>query len=213
MEVVVITAIISSIGLKGIEGYKIQVEVQLIPGIESVNIVGLPDVSVKESKDRVMGALYAYECEIPDKKVIINLSPAEQRKNSSLFDLAMAIGVMKADGFIEDAIPEKAAFLGGLSLDGSVTSIEGMLPAILAAKKEGFQILYLPYLEDVPLTQIDGIELRFVRTIEEVIDSFSGQLSVFDHPAPISTPEPTPLTNTHEKDFKHIFGHQQAKRA
>jgi magnesium chelatase family protein len=109
--------IVKSIGLKGMEGYLVQVEVTMMPGVESVSIVGLPDVSVKESKDRVMGAVYANDCQIPDKKIIINLSPSEEKKNSPLFDLAMAIGVMKEAGEIKDRIPENAAFLGVLSLE------------------------------------------------------------------------------------------------
>lgn len=87
--------IVSRIGLKGIEGYTVQVEVQLLPGMDGISIVGLPDASVKESKDRVLAALYTNGCRIEDKKIIINLSPAEKKKNSPNFDLAMAIGIMK----------------------------------------------------------------------------------------------------------------------
>ena len=130
--------IVSSIGLKGIEGYRVQVEVQFLPGIEGVSIVGLPDASVKESKDRVMAALYANDCVVPDKKIVINLSPAEEKKNSPIFDLAMAVAIMKEAGDIKDLIPDNATFLGVLSLDGSVKPVAGMLPAIIAAKKEGF---------------------------------------------------------------------------
>ena len=119
--------VVTSIGLKGIEGYIVQVEVQLPPGVESVSIVGLPDASVKESKDRVIAALYANNCEVPDKKIVINLSPAEQKKKALVFDLAMAIGIMKESGDFKDSIPEDAAFLGALSLDGTVKSVDGML--------------------------------------------------------------------------------------
>ncbi|WP_068675261.1 YifB family Mg chelatase-like AAA ATPase [Oceanobacillus sp. Castelsardo] len=204
--------VVSSIGLKGIEGYRVHVEVQLLPG-DGVSIVGLPDASVKESKDRVMGALYANDCEILDRKIIINLSPAEQKKNSPIFDLAMAIAVMKEADEVKDEIPNNAAFLGVLSLDGTIRSVEGMLPAIMAARKEGFEILYLPRIQDVPLETIDGLEFRFVETLQEVIDSFSGQLSAFSIQTkslqePIELPPPT-----YDKDFKHILGHKQAKRA
>lgn len=207
-----LATVVSSIGLKGIEGYSVQVEVQLVPG-EGVSIVGLPDTSVKESRDRVMAALYSYDCQIIDDKVVIHLSPAEQKKNSPIFDLAMAIGVMKEAGEIKDKIPDDAAFLGVLSLDGSIKSVEGMLPAIIAARKEGFKVLYLPRIQGVPFDSIDGIEFRFVERLQEVIDSFSGQLTAFFH-APIFTKEtidPTPPT--YHKDFKNILRHQQAKRA
>lgn len=206
------TTIVPSIGLKGMEGYRVQVEVQLFPGVEGVSIVGLPDASVKESKDRVMGALYSNDCQISDKKVIINLSPAEQRKNSPIFDLAMAIGVMKEAGHFRYPIPTGAAFLGVLSLDGSIQPVEGMLPAVLAAKNEGFSILYLPNISDFPLKQIVGMELRFVQTLSDVIQSFSGQLFAFQSVPHLFCDSITPTSN-YDKDFKYILGHQKAKRA
>ncbi len=205
--------VISSIGLKGIEGYSVQVEVQLLPGVEGVSIVGLPDVSVKESKDRVMAALYANHCEVPDKKIVINLSPAEQKKNSPIFDLAMAIGIMKEAGDVKDPIPEGAAFLGVLSLDGSIKPVDGMLPAIIAAKKEGFKVLYLPQMHNFPINHIQGIEFRFVQTLQEVIGSFSSQLTAFSF-ASGNSPEITEeLIPVFDKEFQHVLGHEQAKRA
>lgn len=205
------TTVVSSIGLRGIEGYKVQVEVQLLPGIEGVSIVGLPDASVKESKDRVMGALYAYDCEVLDKKIIVNLSSTEERKNSPFFDLAMAIGILKEVGEFKDPIPDDAAFIGVLSLDGSVKSVDGMLPAIIAAKQEGFKRLYLPVDYDLPIHQIDGIDFYFVETLQDVIDSFSGQLSAITI-SPKNTTKLTPKI-TYTKDFQHVIGHEQAKRA
>ncbi|MCA1031334.1 hypothetical protein LCL95_09880 [Bacillus timonensis] len=148
------TTVVTSIGLQGLEGYKVHVEVQMIPGNESVSIVGLPDACVKESKDRVMAALYANDCRSFDKKIIINLSPSEQKKNSPLFDLAMAVGLMKEMNHFPHKIPSDSAFLGVLSLDGTVKSVKGMLPAILAAKKHKIKILYLPVIEDLPFSEL-----------------------------------------------------------
>lgn len=205
--------VVTSIGLKGIEGYIVQVEVQLLPGVESVSIVGLPDASVKESKDRVMAALFANNREVPDKKVVINLSPAEQKKNSPIFDLAMAIGIMKESGDFKDSIPEDAAFLGVLSLDGTVKPVDGMLPAIIAAKKEKIKRLYLPPLKGIPLTHIEGIEFHFVETLHEVIESFSSQLTTFALPATTSLVPPDDSPPNYEKDFQYVLGHKQPKRA
>jgi len=208
--------VVPSIGLKGLEGYKVQVEVQLLPGIEGVTIIGLPDAAVKESKDRVMSALFANGCEIPDKKIVINLSPSELRKTSPIFDLAMAIGVMKEAGDILEEIPKGAAFLGLLSLDGTIKSVEGIIPAILAAKKEGFNILYLPHVEHFPLKQLEGIEFRFVHSLQEVIASFCGQLTLFTSSTPkppVFTHQSHEETSTYDKDFNYVLGHTQAKRA
>lgn len=174
--------VVSSIGLKGMEGYHVQVEVQLLPGVEGVSIVGLPDVSVKESKDRVMAALYANDCQVPDKKIIINLSPAEQKKNSPIFDLAMAIGIMKEAKEIKDPIPKHACFLGVLSLNGTIKAVNGMLPAIIAARQQGFKVLYLPEMDDVPLHQVEGIEFRFVKHFVMSLTPFPGNLLLSHFP-------------------------------
>ncbi|WP_428909798.1 YifB family Mg chelatase-like AAA ATPase [Niallia sp. Krafla_26] len=206
--------IVQSIGLRGIEGYKVQVEVQVVQGKEGISIVGLPDASVKESKDRVLGALAANLCELPEKRIIINLSPSEQKKNSPLFDLAMAIGIMKEMRHFAYKIPEQAAFLGVLSLDGSIKSVEGMLPAIMAAKQAGYQTLYLPYIPDLPFQQMDGIRLIFVQTLKEVIQSFSSQMTFPLLQKVSSHPESTaPIIPVYEKDFKDIIGLKQEKRA
>ena len=205
--------IVSSIGLNGMEGYQVQVEVQLLPGIEGMSIVGLPNVSVMESKDRVMGALYAYDCEVPDKKIIINLSPAEEKKNSPIFDLAMAIGIMREAGDIKDPVPSDAAFLGVLSLDGSIKPVNGMLPAIIAAKKENVKILYLPATIEIPITNIEGIELRFVNTLQEVIESFSGKHSAFSFVSSHSMETTEHKVATYERDFQDVNGLERAKRA
>ncbi|WP_170007293.1 YifB family Mg chelatase-like AAA ATPase [Bacillus fonticola] len=205
--------VITSVGLKGLEGYRVHVEVQIIPGVEGVTVVGLPDAAVKESKDRVMAALFANDCVVPDQKVVINLSPAEQRKNSPIFDVAMAVGIMKEAGYIHDPIPEDVAFLGVLSLDGSIRPVEGMLPAILAAKNEKIQTVYLPYTHDFPLTHLEGIELRFIQTLSELTQVLSGQMSFTlpTSPVPVKSNSSSPYTG--ERDFHHILGHSHAKRA
>jgi magnesium chelatase family protein len=205
---------ITSIGLKGLEGYRVQVEIQLVHGNEGISIVGLPDASVKESKDRVLGALVANDCELPEKRIIVNLSPSEQRKNSPIFDLAMAIGIMKEVNHFPHNVPKEAAFLGVLSLDGSIKPVEGMLPAIVAAKNEKVKILYLPFYDDLPFQKIDGIELRFVKNLEEVIDSFSGQSTLFSYSKPsLFQKSSDDLIPNYNKNFKHIIGHKYAKRA
>nr|WP_233252899.1 MULTISPECIES: magnesium chelatase domain-containing protein [unclassified Geobacillus] len=139
------TVKISSIGLRGLEGYRVQVEVKEVPGLAAMVIVGLPDASVKEAKERVLASLYSFGCDVLDRKIIVHLSPPERKKHSPMFDLAMAIGILKAKGQIKELISTDDVFLGALSLDGTVQPIDGMLPAVLAAKKLGFKRIYLPY--------------------------------------------------------------------
>lgn len=205
--------IINSIGLRGIEGYLVQIEIQIAPGKEGISIVGLPDVSVKESKDRVLGVLAAQDCELPEKRVIVNLSPAEQKKNSPIFDLGIALGIMKEVDHFPYEIPKDAAFLGVLSLDGSIKSVEGMLPAIMAARNEHIKILYLPYNCDLPIRQMDDMELRFVKHINEVIESLSGQTTLFSSITSIQQPSTEKYIAAYPKDFKDIIGLKTAKWA
>jgi magnesium chelatase family protein len=132
------TVKISSIGLKGMEGYIVQVQVKISTATESMVIVGLPDASVKESKERVLAAISHFGVDVTDQKIVVNLSPSEQKKNGPLFDLAMTIAALKELKVIKDDIPPKIAFIGALALDGTIERVEGMLA-----------LLFLPSLLDL----------------------------------------------------------------
>ncbi|WP_335871154.1 YifB family Mg chelatase-like AAA ATPase [Bacillus sp. 2205SS5-2] len=203
------SAKVTSIGLKGLAGYRVQVEVQVIEGIESVVVVGLPDASVKESKERVSAALRSLGFPLVDMKVIINLSPAEQKKNGPLFDLAIALGVLKSGNFLKDHIPADAGFIGALSLDGTVLPVEGMIAAILAAKKLKLRTLYLPFDPTIPKIEIADLELVYIETLQDVMDVLSGQQLLPFHP-PIEKEEEI---GEMVRDFDQILGHAFAKRA
>jgi magnesium chelatase family protein len=170
-----LTAIVSSIGLKGLEGYRIQVEVQSKFGIETIKIVGLPDASVRESKQRVASALDSSGYPLTGQKITINLSPAELRKNGPLYDLPIAIGILLVQNLIKIPPPNNTAFIGALSLDGTIQPANGMLPAILAAKKLGIEKIYVPYDENLPPLHFEKIEIVFVLSLQDVIDHLSGR--------------------------------------
>ncbi|WP_100333086.1 YifB family Mg chelatase-like AAA ATPase [Bacillus alkalisoli] len=201
---------VTTIGLKGMEGYRVTVEVQLLDGPESIVVVGLPDASVKEAKERITAALHSYKCGELEERVIINLSPAEQKKNGPMFDLPMAIALMKSLKVIDANIDENTGFIGSLSLDGGIKPVEGMLPAILAAKKLGLTKMYLPYDEKLPPIDFTNLELVYVSSLQEVIDSLHGQ-----HVLPFHQPEKTPvnLERVHTVTFEQIIGQEEAKRA
>ena len=200
---------IMSIGLKGIEGYLVQVEVQTICAMRAFVIVGLPDASVKESKERVSTALHSFGHQLVDHKIIINLSPSEQKKNGPLFDLPIAVGILKSMGVITSEISNLTGFIGALSLDGSIQPVEGMLPAVLAAKKIGLTILYMPYSESLPEIEIDNFEIIYVSSLKDVVQHLSGQDIL-----PVHTTKSTKEKKMmYDKDFTDIIGHQFAKRA
>ena len=171
------TVKVLSIGLRGLEGYRVQVEVQVSPGIgSSMVIVGLPDASVKESKERVLSAIRTLGCDVTNKKFIVNLSPSEQKKNGPLFDLAMTIGVLKEVNHLKVEIPVDTAFIGALSLDGSLEKVEGMLPALIAARELVFNRACLPYDPLIPIDMLEGLECIVVQHINEVLEYVNGQM-------------------------------------
>ncbi|WP_404329968.1 YifB family Mg chelatase-like AAA ATPase [Mesobacillus maritimus] len=200
---------IMSVGLKGLEGYRVKVEVQAMEGINTITIVGLPDASVKESKERITAAFHSLGYRLFHKKVIINLSPPEQKKNGPLFDLPIAIGILISMQDILVDISDDTGFLGALSLDGGVEPVGGMLPAVLAARKLGLRKLYLPYDENIPSIDIKDLQLIYVSSLLDVIKHLSGE----------SIPTIYPLMNSIEEqqnnfsDFHEIIGHQDAKHA
>ncbi|MGQ4669009.1 YifB family Mg chelatase-like AAA ATPase [Metabacillus halosaccharovorans] len=202
---------VHSIGLKGLEGYLVSVEVEKLDGVESMVIIGLPGAAVKESKERVLAALKGFDCDFSDQKVIVYLSPAEERKNGPLFDVAMAVSMLKQTGVLKVDIPKSTAFIGSLSLSGEIRSVKGMLPALLAAKKLGITRLFLPYDSCFPMESLPGVELIFVTHVKEVIDFLSGQpmLSL----PPRKKPPFAETTCYIGRDFQHIIGHEKPKRA
>lgn len=203
--------IVTSIGLQGLEGYKVSVEVELLDGVESMTIVGLPGAAVKESRERVLAVLKGFDCDFSDQKVIVYLSPAEERKIGPLFDVAIAVAMLRSNGHLKKSIPKDTAFLGSLSLDGSIHTVKGMLPAVISSKRLGIKKLYLPDDCSFPVQQINGIELLYVEHLKDVIDYLSGQPILPLHPR--ETPTFHQPTYFEGKDFQYIIGHQQAKRA
>jgi magnesium chelatase family protein len=202
------SAKVTSIGLKGMEGYRVYVEVKSLAGVDSIVIVGLPDASVKESKERIIAALDTLGYSLSGRKLIINLSPAEQKKNGPMFDLPMAISVLVGLNELGVRISNQTAFIGALSLDGELQPVEGMLPAVLAAKKLGIKKLYMPFDERLPTLEFDGLEIIYVSSIQEVIKHLSGQeiISLFSKPKE----EEIQLDFI---DFQQIIGHSYAKSA
>lgn len=209
-EGAIMSSKVTSVGLKGLEGYKVSVEVQAVPGINSMVIVGLPDTSVKESKQRIAAAFYSLQYFLHHQKIIINLSPPEQKKNGPMFDLPIAIGILTCLQEIDVNIPETTGFIGTLSLDGSIHPVDGMLAAVLAAKRIGLKKLYLPFSETLLGLEIDHLELIFVKHVLQVIEDLEGRgpkhLSLSKGEERVYIPNIYP-------DFHNIIGQSFAKHA
>ena len=126
-----------SLGFRGIEGFCVEVEVDISPGLPSFNIVGLPDTNIKEARDRVISAIKNSGFKLPQYRIVVNLSPAEIKKSGTHYDLPIAIGILLALERIKNN-PSNTAFIGELALDGSIRPVAGVLPMLISAKERGF---------------------------------------------------------------------------
>lgn len=137
-------SIVKSMALRGLEGYLIDVQVDVSSGLPSWEIVGLPDVSVKEAKERVKTAIKNSGVEFQSKKIVVNLAPADTKKEGSSYDLPMAIGILISMNVITNQELDKIAFIGELSLDGKINKVNGVLPMCIEAMKLGIEKIIVP---------------------------------------------------------------------
>jgi len=170
----------------GLDGYLVEVEVDIAQGLPMFSVVGLPDLAVKESRDRVRAAIKNTGLNFPVKKITVNLAPADVKKEGSAFDLPMAIGIMVAEGALA---PERVAsyvLVGELSLDGRVRPVRGGLPMALAAKRGGMRGLILPRENASEAAIVDGLPVYGVETLPQVIEFLDGKLAL----EPTASPMP-----------------------
>ena len=166
-----------SFGVSGVNGFPVHVEVFGISGIPGMEIIGLPDASVRESRDRVNAAIINSGKQMQPKRITINLAPADMKKEGPLFDLPIAIGVLIATGEI---VPDPGldidtiALFGELSLDGLVQPIAGALPIVISAKENGVRDVILPEKNAKEVACVEGINIMPVNHLRQVIDYFEG---------------------------------------
>lgn len=137
-------SIVKSMALQGLDGYLIDVQVNISQGLPYWEIVGLPDTCIKEAKERVKIAIQNSGFEIKSKRVIVNLAPAMKKKEGSMLDLSIAIGVLYSMGIIKNQDFEHTIFIGELSLNGTINKINGVLPICIEAKRLGIKRVILP---------------------------------------------------------------------
>ena len=199
--------IIQSGALCGVDAHSIQVEIDLIRRLPCITIVGLPGNAVRESADRVRSAIQQSGFEFPRKRVVINLAPANVKKNGSLFDLPIAIGILQAAGIVPPTATQKTLFVGELSLSGALRPIPGAISMALLANQLQLQSLALPQSNVSEASIVDDVLINGFSTLREVIEWLLGG------EAPPSTtipPLPPPRTTL---DFADVQGQIIPKRA
>ncbi|NGM89899.1 magnesium chelatase, partial [Parapusillimonas sp. SGNA-6] len=161
----------------GIEASIITVEVNITAGLHSY-IVGLPDNAVKESLRRIESAIAAIGLRMPRQKIVINLAPADIRKEGSSYDLSIAIGILSSSRQIEPDIIGEYILLGELSLDGTIQSVKGVLPIAVQAKKEGYKGIVLPRTNAREAAVVSGLHIVGVDRLEQVVAFFRDQSTI-----------------------------------
>lgn len=196
---------IHSATLFGLDAKIISIEVDSSPGLPAVNIVGLADTAIKESKERVRSCLRNSNFEYPMCRISINLSPAHIYKSGTQFDLGIALGILFSSGQIKE-IPSTALFIGEVSLDGSIKSVRGALIMVLAAKQNGFVEVYLSE-ENSEASLVTGIKIYYLKNFEQLVLHLRG-----DEPVRSGDKKFQPLVES-TGDLKDISGQVFAKRA
>ncbi len=200
---------VPSIANLGLETIKVDVEVNVASrGLPGFDIVGLADKAVAESKDRVRTAILSSEIDFPQKKITVNMAPADIPKEGSMYDLPIAVGILS--NVINFTIPEKSLFLGELSLDGSLRHTKGAFLMALFAKEFGFENLFVPKDSANEAACIKGLKVFPIESLVQICEHMTGQKDI--KPVVYRKSEEYFYSKA-EFDMKEVLGQEQAKRA
>ena len=207
-------SIVKSVALHGLQGYLVNIQVDISSGMPSFEIVGLPDVSIKESKERVRTAIKNSGVEFLSRKIIVNLAPANTKKEGSIFDLPIAVAILIANEDIDsvflDDILEDTIFVGELALDGSIETVKGILPICIEARNLGIKRIILPKSNAKEASIITDLDVIPVSSLNEVIDYLNADLVIDKEP---SINFLSNLSSNYNFDFSEVKGQENVKRA
>lgn len=197
--------------VQGINATVVTIEVNVSQGIKFF-LVGLPDSAVRESRERILSALTHNRYKFPRQQVIINMAPADIKKEGSAYDLPLAMGMLAGNGQIESNKLHDYIIMGELSLDGNILPIKGALPIAIMAKKEGYKGFILPLANAKEAAVVDGLDIYGVSKISEVVDFLEEKLELtpikFNHEEELSEDN-----RIYDLDFSDVKGQEQVKRA
>ena len=200
---------VKSGGVLGIEGFEVDVEVDISNGLPQFSIVGLPDKAINEAKDRVRSALKNSGFQLPIKRITVNLSPSHLKKQGTLYDLPIALGIVSLSTGI--SLPEDCVILGELSLDGRLNPVKGVLPIVLSLKSLGYRRFIVPQGNAKEGAIVKGAEVYGFETLGEVVDFLKGSLQ--KKPTEFNLQELFEKGQSFDVDFSEVYGQHQAKRA
>jgi len=200
-----------SAAVSGIEAVTVTIEVDVSRGVRYM-LVGLPDTAVKESQQRIESALRAVGLRWPGRQVVINMAPADIRKEGSSYDLPLAVGILVASEMVSGSRLDGMLITGELSLDGAVRPVRGVLPMALKARGEGFSSMMVPALNAPEAAVVEGLAIYGVNTLGEVLSYLRGDIT----PAPVTVNIRELFSregNVYDNDFADVKGQENVKRA
>ena len=204
-------SIVKSMTLHGLEGFIVDVQVDVAGGLPCWEIVGLPDISIRESRERVRTAIKNSGYEFPSRRIVINLAPATIKKVGTAFDLPIAIAILLATQNISEFDFENVAFVGELSLDGNIHSITGILPMCIEAKKLGIKEIIVPKENAKEASIVNGINVIPVSSLTQVV-AYLNKLIKID-PKKFNSYEILNSSQVYNLDFSEVKGQKNIKRA
>ena len=198
---------VRTLGISGIQGNVVSAECYISSGLPAFDIVGLPDASVKEARERVRAAAKSSGLKFPVSRITVNLAPANLKKAGTHYDLPILLSILSAAGEIRRPAAD-CAFLGELSLDGEIRAVSGVLPMALAAKANGFRYLFVPAENAAEATLARGPEIIPVHSVRELADGLNGLNDLPGEPLWEPEQDTSPIP-----DFKDVLGQENVKRA
>ena len=202
---------VNSFSLDGLIGYKVDIEIDINAGLPKVEIIGLPDAAIKESAERVTSSIKNSGYHFPVKRVIVNLAPADTKKEGSLFDLPIAVGILVASGQVFSATYKDYVILGELSLDGVLRPINGLIAILISGLQQGYKKFIIPAENAAEASYIQGIEAYCARNLKEVCEFLGGEAELA--PVPYRTFSEAMKNERYDLDFSDVKGQRTAKRA
>ena len=201
---------VNSCAVVGIECERVEVELDISPGLGGITVVGLPDAAVQESKERVRSAIKNSGFSYPTTRITINLAPADIKKEGPSYDLPIAVGILRATNEIKADVDD-SLFVGELALDGKLRHTNGILPIAIYAKKTGYRKLYIPKVNEYEASLVEGIDTISIDSLKQLVLHLNGVKSV--KPAKISNIEDFCVERNFSIDMKYIKGQEHVKRA
>ena len=198
---------IRSLGVSGVGGYEVSVEVNISSGLPAFDIVGLPDAAVKESRERVRAAIKNNGFKFPVSRMTVNLAPADKKKAGTVYDLPLLIGILTATEDLK-RIPEDCAFIGELSLKGELRPVPGTLPMAMAAERAGIRTLFVPEENAAEAAFAENVSVIPVRDLQQLLKHLRGEEEILPAVPPVPETEQTGLP-----DFADVKGQENVRRA